>query len=122
MQQRSEFHVISNVAWADDAQLVKKEDEAIIIERTEEGLVFFWPLFPRRCHQDDELIGNQDLSDYLVDGAWLTEDPWMYFDRISDVLNLINRQHLPLNTFDLGWLHSIRDARAKSIVMLSLGP
>jgi len=66
------------------------------------------------------LSQHQDLDDYLVDGAWLVPEPWMYFDRLDDIIPLVNRQCLHLNCLDLGVLHSIREARAKALVMLSL--
>lgn len=122
MQQRNEYHVITNVAWTDNAQLERSDGEAIIIEHTEDGIVFFWPLFPRCYDYEELLVGSQDLEDYLIDGAWIVPDPWMYFDRLENVLALINRQQLPLQTCSLGWLHSIREARAKAIVMMSLAP
>ena len=120
MQQRNEYRVIINATWTGDTQLTRKDNDAIILERTEEGIVYFWPLFPLQCNAEDLVAGNQDLEDYRIDGFWATPEPWMYFTRMDDVLNVINRRKPSFNTLDLGYLQSIREARAKALVMLSL--
>lgn len=119
MALRNEYRVLRDVTWT-TKNLVVKENDAIIIERTEDGIIFLWSLFPRHLDDSVAFIENQDLNDYLVDGAWLTAEPWMYFDRLDDIMPLLNRQQIPLEYLDLGWMTSIREARAMTMVLLSL--
>lgn len=119
MALKNEYRVLRDVTWATNT-LVEKEHDAVIIERTEDGVVFLWSLFPRRLDDTVFLSDNQDQDDYLVDGAWLILEPWMYFDKLDAVMPLLNRQQIPLDYLDLGWLSSIREARAKTMVLFSL--
>lgn len=119
MTLRNEYRVIQDSTLTANT-MAKKKNDAIIIERTEDGVIFLWPLFPKHFDDTELLNGHQDLDNYSVDGIWLTSEPWTYFDRLDDVMPLLNRQQLPLEYIDLGWLPSIRDARARAIVVLSL--
>ncbi len=86
----------------------------IILERSLDGIVHIWPMSPTFSALQDPAIteGATENEDYLIDGDWAVEEPWMYFPALSDVVALLNRQNISLSYRDLGWLPSIRTARA----------
>jgi len=112
---RNEYRVLLNTVVNKHEVLQRKEGAATIVERTDEGIVFVWPLIPSirvETNQAIEVRENQDYENYVIDGDWVINQPWMYFDNLDKVMDLLNQKRIPVSYVDLGWLSSIREARA----------
>ena len=95
--------------------LLSKKGAGLILELSDDGIAHIWPMIPafragRPLAQEAET--NQDFSNYLFDGDWAAELPWMYFHDLDEVMTLMNRNEISVSYKELGSFPSIRAARA----------